>query len=352
MAVQAQYPSNVLFLNTSVQEGKSQICNNYSSLVQTQQPPSVGFGEESFLDPTQMLFNRGVEANLRKRGREHTLATATTTVMNPLMSMQSQPQLIDLTQLHKQPSKQQQQEQEQQQQWQQTNVVSTGLQLAFNDQSHQQQQHLQHQQQKHSVSPQSSQSSILFSRLTDDYFAFHIKQQQIEIEHFLQVQGEQLRRTLEEKRKRHYHALIGAAEESTARRLREKEIEVEKAAMRNAELEVRESQLTAEARAWQVKAREQEVTIATLQVQLQQAMINGSNSGSYHGSEDAESAYVDPDRVVELNGPGCKACRKQLASVVLLPCRHLCLCIECDAVAQTCPLCRSIRSSSVEVFLC
>lgn len=63
MAVQAQYPSNVLFLNRSVQEGKSQIGNNYSSLVvvqtQQQQQPSGVFGEESFLDPTQMLFNPG-----------------------------------------------------------------------------------------------------------------------------------------------------------------------------------------------------------------------------------------------------------------------------------------------------
>ncbi|KAJ8552688.1 hypothetical protein K7X08_020081 [Anisodus acutangulus] len=244
-----------------------------------------------------------VGANSRKRGREHTSATTTAAAMNPLMSVQSQPQLIDLTQLYTPPSKQQQ-EQEHQQQWQQTNVVSTGLQLAFGDQSH------HHHQQK--TLPQSShQSSILFSILTDDYFASHIKQQEVEIEHFLQVQGEQLRRTLEEKRKRHYHAL----EESTARRLREKETEVEKATKRNVELEERASQLIAEARAWQVKANEQEVTAVMLQAQLQQAMIIGS--------EDAESTYIDLDRVVEFNGLSCKACRKRFASVVLLPCRHL-----------------------------
>lgn len=54
MAVQAQYPSNVLFLNRNVQEGKSQIVNNYSLQPQL----GGGFGE-SFLDPTQMLFNPG-----------------------------------------------------------------------------------------------------------------------------------------------------------------------------------------------------------------------------------------------------------------------------------------------------
>lgn len=64
MAVQAQYPSNVLFLNRSVQEGKSQIGNNYSSLLQLQtqqqqQQQSGVFGEESFLNPTQMFNPRG-----------------------------------------------------------------------------------------------------------------------------------------------------------------------------------------------------------------------------------------------------------------------------------------------------
>lgn len=167
-----------------------------------------------------------------------------------------------------------------------------------------------------------------------------------------------MRRTLAEKRQRHYRALMGAAEESMARRLREKEAEMEKAARRNAELEARAAQLSAEAQAWQARARAQEVTAATLQAQLQHAMMNGGrcnerDDGNGGGEpEDAESAYIDPDRVVESTGPSCKACGKRVASVVLLPCRHLCVCTECDAVAQACPLCFSIRSSSVEVYLC
>lgn len=243
------------------------------------------------------------------------------------MSIQYQQQLININQLRNNSS----------QQHQITNAVSTGLQLASGDQLHQQQQF------SHQPPHQPS---------LNDFFASHIKQQLHEIDHFLQVQGEQLRRTLEEKRKRHYHALIGAMEESRARRLREKETEVEKASRRNTELEARASQLIAEARAWQVKACEQEVTAATLQAQLQQAMMNGSGMSGGE-AEDGESVYVDPDRVVDSTGrPSCKGCGKRLASLVLLPCRHLCLCIECDVEAQCCPLCRSIRTSSVEVFIC
>ncbi|XP_016433739.1 BOI-related E3 ubiquitin-protein ligase 1 isoform X1 [Nicotiana tabacum] len=338
MAVQVQYPSNVLLLN-SVQERKNPLSNDeYSSQPQP--------GGASILDHTQMLFNpRAAGSNHScKRRREITTNTTSTTAaaMNPLISsMQSQPQqqLIDLTQLHTH----------------QPNVVSTGLRLA----SGQQLQQHQHQQKHHSRSPQSSQSSAFYSILTED-FSTIIKQQRDEIEHILHVQREQLRRTLEEKRRTHYRALLGTVEETMARQLKEKEAEVEKAVRRNAELEARAAQLSAEAQAWQARARAEEFTAATLQAQLQQAMINNGAGGcnahlpeSDGGeAEDAESVYVDLDRVVESTGPSCKACRKRVASVVLLPCRHLCVCTDCDAALQACPLCLSIRTSSVEVFLC
>ncbi|CAK9171478.1 unnamed protein product [Ilex paraguariensis] len=340
MAVQAQYPSNVLFLNRSVQEGNNPLGDEYSL------QPQPGGGERGgFFDQSHMLFNNGVLGtnHSRKRGRDGNI--------NPLASMQSQPsQLIDVTQLHTP----------------QPNVVSTGLRLAFGDQQQfqlqQRQQHQQPQTQNQQQQTLSPQSSVLLSLLAEDFEA-QIKQQRDEIEHFLQAQGEQLRRTLAERRQSHYRALLRAAEESVAKRLRDKEAEVEKAARQNAELETRAARLSAEAQVWQAKARAQEATAATLQAQLQQAIMSGQDreeGGGGRGqgcaaageAEDAESAYIDPDRVVVSTGPCCKACRKRVASVVLLPCRHLCVCTVCDAVVQACPLCLSLRSSSVEVFLC
>ncbi|KAJ6695919.1 BOI-RELATED E3 UBIQUITIN-PROTEIN LIGASE 1-LIKE [Salix koriyanagi] len=200
-------------------------------------------------------------------------------------------------------------------------------------------------------------------------FFFPLKAVQKWMRRFHFMQGEQLRRTLAEKRQRHFRALLGAAEESIARKLREKEMEVEKATRRNAELEARATQLSIEAQVWQAKVRSQEVTAASLQAQLQQAIMNGGLAqdsrrgedgigcpGGVEGqtqAEDAESAYVDPDRVAVVpGGPSCKVCRKRMASVVLLPCRHLCVCTECDHVVQACPLCLHVRNSSVEVYLC
>ncbi|KAK7309082.1 hypothetical protein RJT34_05543 [Clitoria ternatea] len=299
MAVQAQYPSNVLFLNSKT----------------TQQP-----GE--FLDQSHMLFNNGGGAsNSRKRGRESTAVTGIGPNVINSFSLQSQtPQLIDLTQLHNQ------------------NVVSTGLRLSFGDQQ---------QQQNHG-----SLLSLLSETLTPQ-----IKQQQDEIHQFLRAQGEELRSALTEKRQRHYRTLLSAAEESVARSLREKEAEVEKATRRNAELEARAAQLSVEAQVWQAKVKAQEATVASLQAQLQQVIMSGGGEdglscadGVEGHAEDAESAYVDPERVSG-SGPKCRGCGKRVASVVVLPCRHLCVCTQCDTHFRACPVCLTVKNSTLQVYL-
>ncbi|KAF8380629.1 hypothetical protein HHK36_028118 [Tetracentron sinense] len=325
MAVQAQYPSNILLFNRNGQDLKNALGGDFPL-----QPQQSGY-----FDQSHMFFNNGAGANPRKRGREvlgSAAAAATAAAPINLFSLQSQPPpstLINLAQFHNQ----------------QPNVVSTGLRLAFGDQ-----------QQQNIVLPSSNLSSLLSEDLTAQ-----IKQQRDELDQFLQAQGEQLRRTLAVTRQRHYHTLLGAAEESAGRRLREKDAEMEKAARQNAELEARVAQLRAEAQVWQAKARVQEVTAVSLQTQLQQAMTSrggahdmreeggGFAVGGDTYAEDAESAYIDPERVVS-SGPMCKGCRKRAASVVLLPCRHLCLCTDCDAAVEACPLCLSFRSASVEVY--
>ncbi|KAF5477684.1 hypothetical protein F2P56_004301 [Juglans regia] len=346
MAVQAQYPSNILLLNRNGQEG-----HDYSL-----QPQLGGFLDQSHM----LLINNGVGTgnNPRKRAREvvQTTGVSSSAPINPMFSLQSQPsQLIDLSQLHNNNNTHQ------------PNVVSTGLRLSFGDQQQQQQHQQQRQQLQHQQQQNVCHSSSPFLSLIAEDFATQIRYQRDEIEQFLEAQGEQLRRTLAEKRQRHYRTLLSAAEGSVARRLREKEVEVEKATRRNAELEARAAQLSVEAQVWQAKARAQEATAASLQAQLQKAIMTtgggahdsrmmedpqGSAAGGVEGHqvEDAESAYIDPERVV-VSGPRCKACRKRVASVVLLPCRHLCICSECDQVAQACPLCLSLRSSSIEVYL-
>lgn len=178
-----------------------------------------------------------------------------------------------------------------------------------------------------------------------------------------------MRRALAETRRAHYRALLGLAEQSAARRLREKDAEMERAARRNAELEQRVARLRAETVAWQTKARAEEAAAAVLQAQLQQAAerqnLAGdpgcSAAGDLAGAEDAESGYLDPERrdaggsssaaAAAAAARVCRACRRRAAAVLVLPCRHLCLCRECAAGAEACPVCRCARTACLEVFL-
>lgn len=164
---------------------------------------------------------------------------------------------------------------------------------------------------------------------------------------------------LAENNERHYRELLRTTEESVRRRLREKEAEIVKATRRYAELEARAAQMETESRAWQVRAAAREAEATSLQVRLQQAFANGGGvtptepkSGSddcVDEAEDAESAYVDPDRF-ELIGPSCRICRRRSATVLALPCRHLILCKGCDGSVRVCPVCLSSKNSSVEVL--
>lgn len=354
MAVQAQYPSNIFTFNRNVQEGKNIVGNDDYSL---QAQPG---GDGGFIDQSHMTFNNnGVGVNPRKRSREVEAANPTTTAnMNSFsFSLQNHHhqqqqqnqnqnqnhQLIDLSQL-------------QNHHQQQPNVVSTGLRLSFGDQTQQQIQQQQQQQIQR-------QHPTLFSLLSEE-LALQLKQQSDELNYFLHAQGEQLRRTLAEKRQRHYRALVVAAEEAVTRRMRAKEAEVEKAARQNAELETKAAQLSLESQVWRAKAQAQEAQAAHLQAQLQQAISNSISTGGVQQQdregaglgcagdvEDSESAYVDPVSERRANSPSCKVCQARAVSVVLLPCRHLCVCRECDDVVRACPLCLSPRTASVEVYL-
>ncbi|KAG8084365.1 hypothetical protein GUJ93_ZPchr0010g11160 [Zizania palustris] len=207
--------------------------------------------------------------------------------------------------------------------------------------------------------------------LPSDELAAQCGQYKNDMAQLFQDHAERLRRALAEVRRRHYRSLLGAAEVAAARRIREKEADVSKAARRGAELEERVALLRAEAASWQAKALADQSTAAALHAQLQQAAAAAQARGKAAednapgaAAEDAESGFVDPDRVVEVTAPPpcrtCRTCRLRPSSVVLLPCRHLCVCDACEPAVSTtitgtavavCPACRGAVTGTVQVFL-
>ncbi|KAG0472791.1 hypothetical protein HPP92_014648 [Vanilla planifolia] len=228
-------------------------------------------------------------------------------------------------------------------------LVSTGLRLAFDEQS---QSHVHAEQ---PICPVSASLSV-------DLLA-QINQQKDEYEEFLVAQKEQLRRALAERWQRHYRSLLAAAEESAGRRLHDKKAEIESASRRCAELESQLVRLRTESMAWQSKAMAEQATAVSLHAQLQQASAAAASAKGQaieecceeSPVEDGESAYVDPFRTPGMPERPCLSCRRNPASFVLLPCRHLCLCFACEsasAAGERCPACGCFRKGSLQVSLC
>ncbi|URD99866.1 hypothetical protein MUK42_30702 [Musa troglodytarum] len=323
-------------------------------------PSSQGKGKEmdfpqaapGVVDSAPASFADGAAPHPRKRGRDAIgvpVAAAPQQQSHPanLFSLQPEPcsgalpppTLVSLAQLRSRPPP----------------IVSTGLHLSFEEQ------HQQQNQKQSDPLPSSSSCSILPSSLLPEEIAPYINQQKDEIGKLLYAQGEQLRQAFAEKWRRHCRSLLGVAKEWAAAWLREKEADVELAMRRSAELEDSLSRLRTESMAWQAKAIANQATAAALHARLQQAAAAPTPAKGRESAEDAESAFVDAGRV-EPERAACRVCRGRPASVVLLPCRHLCLCDACDddsggggggggGAAESCPVCRCVTTASVRVLL-
>lgn len=181
-------------------------------------------------------------------------------------------------------------------------------------------------------------------------------------------QNEQARQLLEEKRVRHSRALIAAIEEGVSRRLREKDLEVEKCKRRNMELEEHARKLNLELHLWQNKLKSSEAQVLALRSNLQQAQqaVQLSREQSKEGCGDSEAddaASSHHDDLADAQARAfrenkelkeqrtCRVCRCNDVSILLLPCRHLCLCKDCEGRSTTCPLCQSPKNASVQVYM-
>ncbi|KAK4752771.1 hypothetical protein SAY87_021569 [Trapa incisa] len=159
----------------------------------------------------------------------------------------------------------------------------------------------------------------------------------------------------------HYLSLL---QDRALEKMHEKEVQLEAICKKNMELEQQIAQLVVESSAWQQHSRYHDNMISNLNYNLQK--IHAVSRDSKEGCGDSEvddtasCCHVLPtDQHLQHYGENgekkepmlCRFCSIRQACMLLLPCKHLCLCKECESKIAFCPLCRSIKSSGMEVFL-
>lgn len=178
---------------------------------------------------------------------------------------------------------------------------------------------------------------------------------------------ERVRTEMEERRRKQTIRLIQAIHESVTNKLKEKEEHIEKIGKLNWTLEERINSLYMENQIWRDLAQTNEATANALRTNLEQVLCQSAAA-----TEDVESCCgssreddgeeVDGRRVLRWRKVArtaakgeeriCRRCGAGETSVLVLPCRHLCLCSACGPTVHTCPICNSTKNASVHVNLC
>ncbi|GAA0185900.1 hypothetical protein LIER_33188 [Lithospermum erythrorhizon] len=217
-------------------------------------------------------------------------------------------------------------------------------------------------------------SSGQFTFLGED-FSSQIQQQQLEVDNFIAHHTEKVRLEIEERRKRYSRRIMAAVEQGIMKKLKAKEDEIQKIVKFNWALEERVKSLCVENQIWRDLAQTNEATANVLRTNLEQVLAHAqnnlrndveaqliddaqsccgsSNDNEVHNLIDTTNCHKNNGGEIYIEGRNrlCRNCGKDEACVLLLPCRHLCLCSVCGSSQNVCPVCKSTKTCSLHVNL-
>ncbi|XP_039072051.1 probable BOI-related E3 ubiquitin-protein ligase 2 isoform X2 [Hibiscus syriacus] len=197
--------------------------------------------------------------------------------------------------------------------------------------------------------------------------SFHMEQQQFDIDRLISQHMEEMRTEIEEKRKWQAQKIMEAIEERVTKKLRGKDEEIEKIEKLNWALEERVNSLCIENQIWRDLAQTNEATATALRSNLEQVLAAaaqqvkvgernpcvGLETTAMADEVDDAQSYCDSSwEVGKKNGDGgtlCRNCGEEESCVLLLPCRHLCLCTVCGYRLHICPICESPKNAILHI---
>ncbi|WOL19589.1 putative BOI-related E3 ubiquitin-protein ligase 3 [Canna indica] len=210
----------------------------------------------------------------------------------------------------------------------------------------------------------------------DDMSSFHLQNQMLDLDVdrlILQhvgvsrngMQTEKVQAELAERRRRFTRQIIAALEERVSKRLKAKEEEIARIGKLNWALEERIKSLCVENQIWRDLAQSNEAAANVLRTNLEQvlaAQVRAEEKaaadadvaescccGENGGREEEEEVAAGICVVKKDWMRACWSCGEREPSVLLLPCRHLCLCSACGPAAAACPVCNCTKSGNVHV---
>ncbi|KAI4365925.1 hypothetical protein MLD38_021863 [Melastoma candidum] len=232
-------------------------------------------------------------------------------------------------------------------------AVSTGLKLSYEEDEH-----------NSSVTSVSENATATLPAILSlgDSFKVEIDQQKKEMDLYIKAQEETLAKGLRELRQKQTVALLSTIEKGVLKKLQEKDLELEMMNCKNRELEERIKQVTNEVQTWHYRAQYNKSVVNILKNNLEQVMSHGAMQGKEGcGDSEVDDAASYANHNIPMDGVGdprygvnkmaCKSCKMRRVEMLLLPCRHLCLCKECDAVMDVCPLCHVRKTATAQVYM-
>lgn len=178
------------------------------------------------------------------------------------------------------------------------------------------------------------------------------QQHQIEIDSLISQHMKKIKMELEERQRKQAKLVASAMSETVVKKLKEKDDQIQGMKKWNLILQDRIRSLYLENQLLREVARNNEATANSLRTNLEQVLLLQEEHVSGEEEEEVGSSCTGAGGSNEQQQV-CRKCGEHESSVLLLPCRHLCLCNVCGSGSQVemCPICHANTNATLHLNL-